>query len=343
MKSQQDKQNQAFEYKRTPKERIGDFLYETNRKLFYKNGTKLATNMGVKRGNQIFIVAMLILPILNWAIFWLYVNIQSIFLAFQDPRTGELTFNNFVKVWSLVTQPVNNELGLSIINTLKYFGVMMLINTPLCLIIAYFFYKRIAGYKVFRIVFYLPAIISGVVYATAFQEFINPIGPLGALQKWFGITPNPIGLLARPETATNTMLVYCIFVGLTTNVLLFTSGMARIPIEVLEAAKLDGVGPARELFVLIFPLIWPTFSTQMVFMLTGIFSASGPILLLTNGGYNTSTIPFWIFQQMYGNGQGPAESAYSLVSCVGLCFTLLGVPLILIVRKIVEHIEPVEY
>ena len=343
MDSKKEKQN-SFEYKRTKKEQIGDFLYETSRKLFWKNGKKPSTNTGVKREHQIFIIGMLILPILHWALFWLFVNIQSITLAFQDPRTSEFTFNNFVKAWNLVTQPINNTLGLSIKNTFKYFCVTVFVNTPLCLIIAYFFYKRIAGYKAFRIVFYLPAIISSIVYTTAFEEFINPVGPLGMIQKWLGMTPNPITALARKETATNTILLYCVLTGLTTNVLLFTSGMARIPIEVLEAAKLDGVGPARELCQLIFPLIWPTFSTQMIFMLTGIFSSSGPILLFTNGGYDTSTISYWIFNQLYGSeGSGPRDGAYALVSCVGLCFTLLGVPLILIVRKLVERIEPVEY
>ena len=346
MTATEKKNERSFKYKRTKKEQVRDFFYETSRKLFWKNGKNPSTNMSIKRGNQIFIIAMLILPIISWGVFWLYTNIQSIFMAFEHPVTGELSFINFKNVWGLVTKTDNStySLSVSIINTLKYFGVMMFVNTPICLIIAYFFYKRIMWYKAFRVIFYLPAIISSVVYVTAFQEFINPIGPLGMIQKWFGLTPDPVSLLARNETATNTILLYCVYTGMTTNVLLFSSGMARIPIEVLEAAKLDGVGPARELTQLIFPLIWPTFSTQMVFMLTGVFSSSGPILLFTNGAYDTSTISYWIFRQLYGSdGNGGGEGAYSLVACVGLCFTMLGVPLILLVRKIVERIDPIEY
>lgn len=333
----------SFEYKRTKKEQIGDFFYETSRKLFWKNGKKPATNMGVKRGNQIFIIAMLVLPISNWILFWLYTNIQSIFMAFQDSQTKALTFDNFKDVWIMLSQG-KDDLGLSFINTFKYFFIMVGVNTPLCLIIAYFFYKRIAGYKAFRIVFYLPAIIPGVVYVTAFSEFIDPYGAWGMIQRWFGTVPNEITPLARPETATNTIMVFCVLTGLTTNVLLFTSGMARIPVEVLEAAKLDGVGPVRELCQLIFPLIWPTFSTQMIFMLTGLFTSGGPILLFTNGLYDTTTLPYWIFKKIYDTtGYTAQQYAYHIVSCVGLCLTILGLPLILIVRKLVEHIDPVEY
>ena len=293
--------------------------------------------------DKIFIVTMLSVPILQFIVFWLVVNIQSIFMAFQDSQTKALTLNNFKDVWIMISQG-KDGLGLSFINTFKYFFIMVGVNTPLCLIIAYFFYKRIAGYKAFRIVFYLPAIIPGVVYVTAFSEFIDPYGAWGMIQRWLGNVPNEITPLARPETATNTIMLYCVFTGLTTNVLLFTSGMARIPVEVLEAAKLDGVGPVRELCQLIFPLIWPTFSTQMIFMLTGLFTSSGPVLLFTNGQYDTTTIPYWIFKKMYDTtGYMAQQYAYHIVSCVGLCLTILGVPLILIVRKLVEHIDPVEY
>ena len=90
MTATEKKNEQSFEYKRTRKEQVGDFFYETSRKLFWKNGKHPTTNMGIKRGNQIFIFAMLILPIISWGVFWLYTNIQSIFMAFEHPVTGEL-------------------------------------------------------------------------------------------------------------------------------------------------------------------------------------------------------------------------------------------------------------
>ena len=182
-----------------------------------------------------------------------------------------------------------------------------------------------------------------MVYVTAFSEFIDPNGPLGAIMNAFGKPLPAYGLLANETTATSTIVVFCILVGFTSNVLLYSGGMARIPIEILESAKLEGCGPARELVSIVFPLIWPTFSTQIIFTMTGIFNSSGPILLFTNGKYNTSTVSFWIFKQVYGDGNVGGTGAYNLVSCAGLCFTLIGVPLILIARKIVEKIDTVEY
>ena len=123
--------------------------------------------------------------------------------------------------------------------------------------------------------------------------------------------------------------------------------MSRIPPEIMEAAKIDGIGPVRELFSFIFPLIWPTLSTMLIFQLTAIFTASGPILLFQpNGDYDTSTISFWIFKQVYGGGLPTASLSsgqINLISCTGLWFTLLGVPIILGARKLLEKIPATEY
>lgn len=327
------------------KSKVSDFFYEINRKMFGKRSNRPISSKSMKRDARIFIIALLAIPIMHWLVFWLYINIQSIALAFMHKTTGEFTLINFVEIWEEITTGSNKEINLSVslLNTLKYFGNSVLIVIPLCLIISFFLYKRIAGYKVFRIVFYLPAIISSLVLITAYSDFIAPKGPIDTVMQLLGAETYDKSPLARPETATNAILIYGVLTGFTTNVLLFTGGMSRIPIEVLEASKLDGVGPGREIVNIVFPLIWPTFSTQLIFTMTGIFNATGPILLFTNGQYQTSTIAFWIFNQVYGNGSYGGTETYNLVSCAGLCFTMIGVPLILFARWLVEKVDTVEY
>ena len=288
-----------------------------------------------------FIIACLSIPVVHWFVFWLYVNFQSIILAFQDMRTGEFSLEHFATVWSKIKG--GGELYIAITNTTKYFLSSTCIVMPLCLVISFFIYKKIAGYKAFRIIFYLPAIISGMVYVTAFKELVHPNGPICEIIRMLGGSPQEIGVLARPETATSVILLYCILTGCTGNVLIFGGGMARIPDEVIEAAKLDGCGPFREIVSIIFPLIWPTFSTQLIFAMTGFFNASGPILLFPHANNNVTTISFWIFEQVYGTGGIGGSGHYNLVSCAGLCFTVIGVPVILLVQRLINKIEKVEY
>ena len=114
--------------------------------------------------------------------------------------------------------------------------------------------------------------------------------------------------------------------------------MSRIPRDVLEAGLVDGVSPVRELFSLIVPMIWPTISTELITGLAGIFSATGPILLLTNGDFDTMTISFYIFDQVNRYG------AYNEASAIGLIYTLVGIPIVLGGRWLCARIqEDVEY
>ena len=291
---------------------------------------------------KIFIVTLLVLPILQWLVFWLYVNINSFILAFQTPKTYEWTFSNFQQFWYELTN-VGGTIGLALKNTFLYFVLNMVIMF-LNLVVAYFFYKQIVGYKVFRIIYYFPAIISGVAMVAVYTAFINTNGPLGSILSAFGIGMRPEGLLHNSNTATPTIMAYCIWTGFTTNVLLFCGAFARIPVELIESARLDGCGPTRELFQITLPLIWPTMSTMLIFSLTGIFAASGPILLFDpENGYETMTISYWIFSQVYGSGAVGGSGSYGLVSAAGLCFTLVGVPIILFVRWLVEKVPTVEY
>lgn len=300
------------------------------------------------RDQTIFLICIMALPILNWLVFWLYVNINSILLAFQD-RLGNWTLENFGEFWTSLIEPVDygGSVQLALLNTLKYFAADTFVMLPVALILSYFIYKRIVGYRAFRILFYLPSIISAVALTTVYKEFINPNGPLGEIFGSMGISVPPEGYLARNDTATKVIVIYYIWAGCGTNILLLGGAMSRIPPEIMEAAKLDGVGPGREIVNFILPLIWPTLSTLLIFILTAIFTVSGPILLFQpNGDYNTSTISFWIFKQVYGNGSVTSSVSarqINLISCTGLCFTLVGVPLIYGVRKLLELVPTVEY
>ena len=291
----------------------------------------------------VFIVVILAIPVLNWLVFWLFVNIQTIALAFKDARTGAFTLGNFVTFWNDLTSPVGNSIGVAVKNTMIYFATDMFVKLPLSLAIAYFIYKRLAGYKFFRIVFYLPAIISGVVMVTAYTKLIDPMGPLDYIVRLFGGQIPPYGLLGHKSTATAAIVGYYIWTGFTTNVLLFSGAMSRLPLEILESAKLEGCGPWREIVSIVFPLIWPTVTTVIIFTLTGIFNAGGPILLFGADQYETTTVSYWIFKQLYGDGIQGGTGNYNIVSCTGLCFTMVGVPIIMTIRWLLERRDSAQY
>ena len=148
----------------------------------------------MQKNKSVFLFVMLFIPMLHWAIFWLYVNSSSIFLAFQT-RQGGWTLDNFTVFFDSLTR-AGQDMNIAVKNTLLYFGVNVLICLPSSYIVAYFIYKKIAAYPVFRVIFYLPGIVSAIVLTMVFKQFIMPDGPLDVmLQKMFGVALPRAGLL----------------------------------------------------------------------------------------------------------------------------------------------------
>lgn len=300
-----------------------------------KNGKPTRKLQKKNVSKNIFIVSMLFIPIASWLIFWLYVNLDMILMAFKDP-VGKFTLENFKTFWIELTEP-GGTIGVSVRNTFLYFVINVFLLMPSGTLIAYFLYKKIKWYKFIRFMLFLPGMIPIMVMVTSFKEFIKPWGPIAAL----GANIPESGLLANEKTATATVMLYVIWTGLASGMLLMNGAMARIPISVFEAARLEGCPPFKEFTQLVIPLIMPTLSMNMIFACTGLFAASGPILLMTGGAYGTSTLSYWIFITTV-NGS-TSTGAYNIVSATGLVFTCIALPLILLVKFLSEKIEVVEY
>lgn len=310
-----------------------------------KNPEKKAHSINyMKRKETVFIWAMLALPLISWIIWYWYVNLSSILNAFKD-TAGNWSFINFEMYWESLTAPSTDlgSISVGLKNTFGYYLQDLLLFFPLQILLAYFLYKRIPGFKFFRVIFYLPSNISGVAMTSVFKAMIATDGPLGVILEAMG-TPLEHGLLSVPSTATKTIMVYKLWVCLASRMLLLGGALARIPIEVLESAKLDGVGPGRELINMIIPLISSTLITYLILGTTGIIGASGPILLLApdHQSLGTTTLSYWIFDKVYAKGVHMAGQ-YNLVSATGLAFTVVLVPFVLTVRWLLEKIDVVEY
>ena len=292
----------------------------------------------LKKLEWIFIIVMLSVPIIHYSIFFLYVNFDSICLAFQLP-TGEWSLATMKTQWNMLFVE-GSILNVAIRNTVLFFAKDMLV-IPFQVLIAYFFYKKIRCNTFFRIAFYLPALISGVVMATVYKELLAAEGPIGIIyQKLFNVTERDVPrFLGSSEYANGAVMIYTLWTGFSTNLLLFMGALARIPTEVLESARLDGISPLREFVAMIVPLIWPTIGTTFILGMTGLFNAGGPVMLFTGGMYNTWNINYYIYSQLKDVG----VAAYNAVAATGMIFAAFGVPLLLLAQFLVRRVPTVEY
>ena len=289
----------------------------------------------IDKVQALFILSMLIVPILAFLFFYVYINFNSFLMAFQRPvydGSGSVNwgFTNFEMFFTSLTG-VNSEIFLALGNTLIFYCTNIFIKLPLSLIICYFIYKKLLFGKAFRAIIYLPNIITGTIFATLYKYMVGSGGPLFAL--WTSMGVEPIYLFANSDYAMTGMLIFVIYSGLGGNFVLLSGAMNAIDNSVIDAGKIDGAGPFRELVSIIMPCIWPTLGTMILLASIGIFTADGPLLLFTQGQYNTMTLNFWIFGMTTGIG---SATDYEYASAVGLIFTLLGLPIVYFVNMLTK-------
>lgn len=285
-----------------------------------------------KLRRYVFCYAMLSIAVAHFIVFWLIVNFNSILIAFQQSVDGVVrySFDNFRWFFRELARP-DTIMFDALKNTFIFFTVSLVGLLPLSTFFAYFLFKRLLGYKVFRFIFMFPMICSAVVLVAVFKNIFGPGGPIAQVYEAFTNKPAPL-FLRDSRYALGTMILYNIWTGFGLNLVLISGAMNRLPESVIESGRLEGIKPMRELISVVIPMIWPTISTLIITTCTGLFTSSGPILLFTQGRYNTYTISFWIFWEVYN------YSSYEYASAVGLFFTMLGLPVTFLVRHFIGKV-----
>lgn len=332
------------------KRKISDFFYSVSifiGKLFHKNKkTNFAeiNHVKMKKSAKIkqtlCIWSFLIIPIIDLIVFWVYGTLKSFPIAFEHHLSDGSTvydFSNFDYLFKLFGEE-NNLFFESLFNTLKYWVFSFFVLTPISFLMGFFLYKRIAGFRVFRYVFFFPTLISSVIMCAFFKVMFGPGGQIPYLMDvFFGI--KDMIPLADSDYAFKTMLFFNFYMGLTGNLLYWLAAFARIPEEIVEAAKIDGVTVFKEFIYITFPITWPFFSTMLLLMCTGILSASGPALLLTGGAYGTYDLGYWQYVLTVSGG----ENTQGYSGAIALLIGVIVLPFTLVINHFVNKIEPVEF
>lgn len=286
-----------------------------------------------------FILFCCAIPVIHWLIFYVYVNMSSFTMAFQNNQ-GAFSLVHFERLWRELTAP-HTELRIAIKNTLLTFFIT-LAAFPFRVLVSYFLYKKVPGSAVYRVLFFLPSIIFSVAMAMVITRILGVNGFIAkGVQEIFDLKQTP-ELLGDSLYANKTVLLHMLWIGFPGDLIIWGGTFARIPEEVLESGKLDGVNWWTEFTRIIVPIVWPTVALKMVLTFCNIFSATGAVFLLTGGAYGTMTIACWMYKEVLkytGNTIG-----YHYLSAVGLVTTAIAITISLFIRKWTDKaFDEVEY
>ncbi|MDR0425621.1 MAG: sugar ABC transporter permease [Clostridiales bacterium] len=298
-----------------------------------------------KHKDAIFILVMLVWPIAHFLLFWVFVNGRTILLTFQRSmffKTGDknsyvfVGLDNYVTAFKAFFLDAGGEEALKTAfwNSLSIAPLNVLIILPIAYVCAFVLFKKIKFEGFFRVVFYIPSIISLVILIMLYKYMFKPeFGPIAAVLRAFGFSKDWFDLSLPNPALWPLIYVFCVWAGMGTNVILISSAMSRVPTEILESGKLDGVGFWRECVQIVLPLVWPTMSTLVVFGCMGMFTFTQQPLLFGEGSVKDPLMTVSLYVFSFAN-----KSSFSAVSAAttGLMFCILFTPFIFLIKWFTE-------
>lgn len=292
-----------------------------------------------KTARNIFIFCMLIYSVLQFLIFYIGININSILLSFQRYDKGVYEFLSFDEIFRNYKNVIHDFARMpALITATKNSAILLLFTTigvfPIHIFVAYAIYKKCKFSGFFTIVLMLPSMIPGIVFLMIFRYFVE-----------YGVPvimgdPRFPSLITNIDTAFGTIIFYIIWMGFAGGLVIYLGAMSRIPPSLIEYGQLEGMNALQEVWHIVLPMIFPTITVMVIGWAIGFFTNQGPLYAFYSefAPANVQTIGYYFFVQVIGYNSSPLNYPYA--SAAGLIFTLIAAPITMTIRWVMETYGP---
>jgi len=199
-------------------------------------------------------------------------------------------------------------------NALLLLSVPFALGIPLA--IAVLLHQRVAGWRIFRSIYFLPTAISWVVLGLVAERFFAYQGTLNSIIHFFGFSGTNTNMLGYESTALSALGITFVFTMIGTNTMLFLTGLATLDVSLEEAARIDGAGRWRIFRHITLPHLSRFIQLAFVMTVIALFSALFSLIFVMTGGgpgYATTTMEFLIYQTGFSQGDFGTAALYGLI------------------------------
>jgi len=243
---------------------------------------------------------------------WQSMLVQDAFAA----KVQFVWFDNFVELF-------HDPNYLSSFRVTAVFSLLVtFVGLAIALLLAVFADRVVRGATVYKTLLIWPYAVAAAVAAVMWLFLLNPtLGVLTHVLRRMGIEWN---YLLNPTHALILITVAAVWKQISYNFLFFLAGLQSIPRSLLEAAAIDGAGPARRFWTIVFPLLSPTtFFLLVVNVVYAFFDTFAIVDASTSGGpvRATTTLVYKVWQdgtQSLDLGGSAAQSVVLMVIVIAL-------------------------
>ena len=306
-----------------------------------------------KLRDLLFCGLVLFYPTVQFLVFYVGVNFNSFLLAFRewDFDARKFTWAGLANFKDAIYNIFNAyELQMGLKNSFMTFFITFTIGTVLALLFSYYMYEKRLLHKFFKVMLFMPCIISPLVLMLLFKFVASRVYPIvvaDLVERWpsfmetvFNVTKETkiLGLLDNPDTIMGTLIAFSIWSSFGINVLIYSGAMSGINESLVEQSEIDGANQWQKFIHIILPRIYPTFTTFVVAGLTSIFTNQLSLYTLwgTGAEYKYYTIGYYI----YSKTVLASVPEFPYLAAVGLLFSFVCIPMVFIVKRLMEKFGP---
>ena len=265
--------------------------------------------------------------------FWPTVNVFRMSLY----RMGGITNRKeFIGLQNFKTLMEDKNFLEAMQNTILIIVMVMIFTIVFAILFAAILQRgKFKGKNFFRVIFYIPNILSIVVIGGIFGAIYDPSNGLlntfleavhldFLTHKWMG----------EPKIVIYSIIFALVWQAIGYYMVMYMSGMSAIPEDLYEAASLDGSSEINTFFTVTLPLIWTNIRTTLTFYIISTINLSFLFVqIMTDGGPNGKSEVFlnYMYKQAYGNG------AYGYGMAIGVVVFIFSFVLAAIVNKITDR------
>lgn len=258
-------------------------------------------------------------------IFFFLPFLQTIGLSFLD-YSENIYSANFAGISNYVAILHNPVFYKVMWNTILYLVVAVPVLVTVPLFLAILINRKIAGLTLYKILIYLPVIVSIVVAAIAFKWLYAQEGILNYIMQLFHLPA--IGWLTDPKYAIYSVIIVTIWKGIGYYMMIYLAALMSVPKELYEACDIDGAGFWTKHMTVTVPHIMPTIALVTTISSISAMKIFAEIYVMTKGGplNSTKTIVYYIYEKAFENlDLGYASAMAVILLVIVMIFSLIDI------------------
>ena len=228
--------------------------------------------------------------------------------------------DNYVKLFK---EPIFYKV---MFNTFMYLVIAVPFLVIFPLFLAILINQKIRGITLYKILLYLPVIVSIVVAAIAFKWLYAQQGILNYLLSLFHI--DSVGWLVDTKWALFSVAVVTIWKGIGYYMMIYLASLMSVPQELYEACDIDGAGFFKKHLTVTIPHIMPTIALVSTISTISAMKVFAEIYVMTKGGplNSTKTIVYYIYERAFENlDLGYASALAVVLLVIVMAFSLINI------------------